>query len=228
MNWTGKWHTEGFGGEGLDIAEYADGYVFAHYFTLTGDGSSEFRVADGKRIGNTAKLIAYTVDGVVGNHKEHPCGFVQISESVSEDTLLVRYEFDDIAHYDRVLEPLYVPNAPPVATTKIRILNNAGQPTGVPCDGSGVKSGEKFSIEVLQGTLTIKDIVAFDNTDYNQRMEGMKKGSVFPARTAPYNFMFRLDPGWEQKSGNYDFASLAIHSKELGPIFNLAAHVDPS
>lgn len=231
MNWTGKWHNPAYSGEGIDIAEYSDGKVIAHWYSLTGEGlHSVYRIAVGERpsSGTLTTLDVWAVEGVVGNHKERPYGRIFLSDAAG-GKLRADYEFADREPYERILQPLYVPASQPEPETEIVIQQQrAGRWVGidVPVEGGGQRLPLELLLSVTEGSLTIKDTYA--TGPWNPVLRGIKRGEVLGKGTMR-KLTFAVDAGREvQDSGTYSTCDFGVHTVELGQIIQLTAHVQKS
>lgn len=226
MNMTGSWYNPQYAGEGIAIFDAPfGGTVVAHFFGYNADGSQLWLTAHGDRSTTGAELAAVSTRGPLGSVIESHWGLIVISDEPylglypangpsRRYSLTTRLDFSNT-----------IPDTPdvPQPSTVIVIRNKLGAVTGVPCDGSTTKSGDTFTLEVVNGTLTITDIVA--DKLFRPRMEGIKKGEVLTEDSPIREVTFMLDPGWEQVGGQYDVSGLTVHTRELGPIFNLSAQV---
>lgn len=112
LNWSGKWQIPELQGQGIDIAEYSDGAVIAHYYGYQDDGNQLWLIAVGKREEDQAVLEAWiTQDGNDGEmdapHTEIEWGTLELIE---EDGALKMSAYPlDQPGWTHSLHPLYVP-----------------------------------------------------------------------------------------------------------------------
>lgn len=114
LNWSGQWNNPDYQGQGIDISEYSDGIVIAHYYGYRDDGSQLWLIAVGEREGDTAVLDAWTTrDGFSGDiqgerqHTEIEWGTLEIRE---EDGALYMLAYpNDQVGWEYPLYPIYVP-----------------------------------------------------------------------------------------------------------------------
>lgn len=222
-----EWHDPDNPGEGLDLFVYPDGQVIAKWYGYDSAGNQQWLIAVGTNNGGSLFLNANATGVVAQSIRELQWGQIKLNE-LQGNRLRVALMPNELSIAARAItmSPLHVSTnpAPDSSNPVIVIRNSQGHETGVPCEGAATRSGDKFTIEVLKGTLTIKDIASYGR--FNPRLEGISKGKVLvPRDGGPYGAIFRLDAGWEQQGGAWEPAGLTVHTRELGPIFNLQAQV---
>lgn len=232
-NWSGMWFDPAYSGQGMDLAEYSDGVLIAHYFGYQDDGTQMWLVAIGRRDGDTAVLEAWITQG--GNSGESPVshmetewGTFEIREE-SGGLYLSASPFDQ-SGWTRSLLPLYLPAPAEQPAARIRIetpLRTISGTRWIEQPGQSLVSmtalPSEVRITVVEGTLTITDTYA--EGPHNPTLTGVVRGQVLNAGDSAL-VRCDVDPDKRrQQSGLYDIVDFGVYTAELGQILQLSAQV---
>ena len=233
MNWSGKWFDPEYSGQGLDLAEYPDGVLIAHYFGYQDDGSQVWLVAIGRRDGDSAVLEAWITRGVNNgespvSHTETEWGTFEIREEGGA-LYLSASPFDQPA-WTRSLLPLYIPAPAEQPAARILIetpLRTSSGTRWIEQPGQKLASmtslPSEVRVTVVEGTLTITDTYA--EGPHNPTLTGLRHGQVLHAGDTVL-VRCDVDPDKrKQQSGNYGVVDFGVYTAELGQILQLSAHV---
>lgn len=111
MNMTGKWANKSRIGEGIDIGDYADGQVIAHFYSSTAAGQF-WLIGVGKHGTGQTVLEAFKTIGAINSIVETPAGRIVLEETAKG--IKVALNMTGAPALVSEMERLYVVGATPV------------------------------------------------------------------------------------------------------------------
>jgi len=224
MNWTNSWYNPEYSGEGLDVFEYPDGTVLAHFFSYN-MVEQMWLIAVGKRVGNTATLQASITSGgdlndpkELAKVKERSWGTITLTEK--DSGLQVKFNGPG-TNTTYTMQPVF--GAPVTsAGPKIIIRNEGGHETGVPCTGFDERLPGWVTVEVVSGPVTVKGTYA--NGPWSPKVLGAKAGDVWKTGDK-VKITIDCDPAGRDWSGTHAQVNFGVTTVELGEIITLGGYV---